>query len=125
MIAEWLEKIPVFVWPVLAVILILFFVVVFMVAGKRSKEVDELEQAFKEPYHPSPNEQAVDREPMATEKTGSEEEKEQNQEEPTDRVGDESMDAVDKPTDAVEEEPQKDSPAGLGSRSRRHRKGSR
>ncbi|MFD1409832.1 hypothetical protein ACFQ49_17045 [Kroppenstedtia eburnea] len=102
MIAEWLQKIPVFAWLALAVVLIIFIVVIFMVAGKRSREVDELEQAFKEPYHPPQNEQDTDREQIATEKTESEAEEE-------------------KPTEVSEDEPPENPPTGLGSRSRRRR----
>lgn len=98
MIAEWLQRVPVFVWLALAVVLIVCFVVIFMVAGKRSREVDELEKAFNEPYHPPQNE-VNDQEQIATEKQGSEEEEAKSDE-------------------ATDDEPPKDPPTVRGSKSR-------
>lgn len=49
---DMVKDIPVFVWLVLAVVLVAFFLILIKVASNRSKEVEELEQAFREPYTP-------------------------------------------------------------------------
>lgn len=79
---EMVKNIPAFVWLVLAVVLVVFFFIIIKVASNRSKEVEELEQAFREPYTP-PVDQGGDLERSDKEEGPSQEKEEVEETEKT------------------------------------------